>query len=247
MTWISPRGTLDVMDDLQPVGADQDGLLQHAGHRPQLSPGDASGNLPQVAARPTATWATRHRACSPSSVEAGVPVHLDLGAVSGPGLRLRASRQEQDHAPAPAEREDDRPVHGSAGRAIVNPMLAEVGVNPKSVKYRAVRPAVGAGGRPRAGRRRAGLGRPARAAGRSVGDLRLGVRRSSSWSARSGARRVRRTPMWCGRPTSQDSAKRDLYTPLLRQGSVMGSEFARRRTRALRRRSPTALARCCRS
>ena len=108
---------------------------------------------------------------------------------------------------------------------IVNPMLAEVGVDPKSVKYREFGAAVEPGGRTQAGRRRALLGGPPGSAQRHECVFGSGFNFKfligTKWGSKlpSNSYQVRAADL-------EDAAKRDIYTRFL-AGSVMGFEFAR--------------------
>ena len=71
--WISPRGTLDVMDDFNLWVPIKMGYYRRLGIDLSLSPGDASGNLPQVAAKQIDMGYPSPGVLT-SSVEASIPV-----------------------------------------------------------------------------------------------------------------------------------------------------------------------------
>jgi NitT/TauT family transport system substrate-binding protein len=71
--WVSPRGTLDVMDDFNLWVPIKMGYYRRLGLDLSLSPGDGSGNLPQVAANQVDMGYPSPGVLT-SSIEAGVPV-----------------------------------------------------------------------------------------------------------------------------------------------------------------------------
>src|SRR5262245_12484905 len=71
--WVSPRGTLDVMDDFNVWVPIKMGYYRRLGIDLSLSPGDASGNLPQVAAGQIDMGYPSPGVLT-SSIDAGVPV-----------------------------------------------------------------------------------------------------------------------------------------------------------------------------
>ena len=174
-----------------------------------------------------------------SSIDAGVPVDLDLGAVPGSGLRLRAAREEQDHEPEAARGQDDRRSARSAGSrsstrcwprsASTRRASSTASSAPQWVQAVAL-------GQADAGAR---LGGPARAADRAVGDVRLGVRAQVPRRLDSGARRARRTRMSVRQVGYRRRRRRGTST---RGSSPVGhrAPSSRRRIRVRRPRSPTA-------
>ena len=102
------------------------------------------------------------------------PGHLDLVADPRASVRLRAARGQQDHAPAPAEGEDD--LHPQ--RRLDSDRQPDVGggrSRPEDRQVPRVRPAMEPGGCTQAGRRRAVVGRAPGSAQRHECDLRRGV------------------------------------------------------------------------
>src|SRR5690349_17783064 len=132
--WISPRGTLDVMDDFNLWVPIKMGYFKKLGLDVSLSPGDASGNLPQVAAGQVDMGYPSPGVLT-SSIDAGVPVI---------SVWEQYPAQVFDFVlPAKSKLTSPKQLGGktiavftSAWESIVNPMLAEVGVNPKTVKFR---------------------------------------------------------------------------------------------------------------
>jgi NitT/TauT family transport system substrate-binding protein len=226
--WISPRGTLDVMDDFNLWVPIKLGYYRRLGLDVSLTPGDASGNLPQVAAGQVDMGYPSPGVLT-SSIDAGVPV------VS---IWEQYPAQVFDFVlPAKSKITHPRQLKGKTiaiftdiWRTIVNPMLTEVGVDPKSVKYRVFGPqwvqAVALG------QADAGLaweGLRAQLVGQSAtfgSAFQLKFLVGTKWGSKgpSNTYVVRRSDM-------SDAGKRDLYSRLL-QGSVMGSEFARANPRA---------------
>jgi NitT/TauT family transport system substrate-binding protein len=132
--WISPRGTLDVMDDFNLWVPIKMGYFHKLGIDVSLAPGDASGNLPSVANHQVDMGYPSPGVLT-SSIDAGVPVI---------SVWEQYPAQVFDFVlPAKSKITSPKQLTGKtialftiAWRSIVDPMLAEVGVNPKSVKYR---------------------------------------------------------------------------------------------------------------
>jgi NitT/TauT family transport system substrate-binding protein len=226
--WISPRGTLDVMDDFNLWVPIKLGYYRRLGIDLRLSPGDASGNLPQVAANQVDMGYPSPGVLT-SSIDAGVPVI---------SIWEQYPAQVFDFVlPGKSKITHPRQLRGKTiaiftdiWRTIVNPMLVEVGVDPKSVKYRVFGPqwvqAVALG------QADAGLvweGLRAQLVGQSAtfgAAFQLKFLVGTKWGSKgpSNSYVVRQSDM-------DDPAKRDLYTRVL-AGSVMGSEFARANPRA---------------
>jgi NitT/TauT family transport system substrate-binding protein len=193
-----------------------------------LSPGDASGNLPQVAAKQIDMGYPSPGVLT-SSVDAGVPVisiweqypAQVFDFVLNGKSKITHPRQLKGKTIA---------IFTDIWRTIVNPMLVEVGVDPKSVKYRVFGPqwvqAVALG------QADAGLvweGLRAQLVGQSAtfgSAFSLKFLVGTKWGSRgpSNTYVVRKADL-------SDAAKKDLYSKVL-QGSVMGSEFAKANPRA---------------
>jgi NitT/TauT family transport system substrate-binding protein len=226
--WISPRGTLDVMDDFNLWVPIKMGYFKRLGIDLSLSPGDASGNLPQVASRQVDMGYPSPGVLT-SSIEAGVPVisiweqypAQVFDFVLNGKSKITHPRQLRGKTIA---------IFTDIWRTIINPMLVEVGVDPKSVKYRVFGPqwvqAVALG------QADAGLvweGLRAQLVGQSAtfgSAFSLKFLVGSQWGSKgpSNTYVVRTADM-------QDAAKKALYVKLL-SGSVMGSEFAKANPRA---------------
>jgi NitT/TauT family transport system substrate-binding protein len=226
--WISPRGTLDVMDDFNLWVPITMGYFRRLGIDLSLSPGDGSGNLPQVAAGQI-NMAYPSPGVLTSSIEAGVPVisiweqypAQVFDFVLNGKSRITHPRQLRGKTIA---------LLTDGWASIVNPMLAEVGVSPKSVKYRVFGPqwvqAVALG------QADAGLvweGLRAQLVGQSAtfgSAFQLKFLVGSQWGSKgpSNTYVVRTSDL-------QDAQKKELYSRVL-QGSVMGSEFAKANPRA---------------
>ena len=226
--WISPRGTLDVMDDFNLWVPIKMGYYRRLGIDLSLSPGDGSGNLPQVAAGQV-NMGYPSPGVLTSSIEAGVPVisiweqypAQVFDFVLNGKSKITHPRQLRGKTIA---------LLTDGWASIVNPMLAEVGVSPKSVKYRVFGPqwvqAVALG------QADAGLvweGLRAQLVGQSAtfgSAFSLKFLVGSQWGSRgpSNTYVVRTSDL-------HDARKKEVYSRLL-QGSVMGSEFAKANPRA---------------
>jgi NitT/TauT family transport system substrate-binding protein len=132
--WVSPRGSLEVMDDYNLVVPTEMGYYKTLNINLKLFPGDASGNLPQVAAGQM-DMGYASPGVFTASVEAGVPVTSIWEMFPGQvfdfvlpaGSKIKHPRQLRGKTVA---------IYNISWKAIVDPMLVEVGLNPKTVKYK---------------------------------------------------------------------------------------------------------------
>lgn len=226
--WVTPRGTLEVMDDYNLLIPIEFGYYKSLNINAKLYPGDGTGNLAQVAANQM-DMGYASPGVFTASVEADVPVisiweqypaqvfDFVLPATS----KITHPRQLRGKTIA---------IHNIAWKSIVDPMLAEVGVNPKTVKYRefggqwvqAVSLKLADAGLAWEGLRAQLLGLGYFGSG--TGELKFLI--GSKWGSKgpSNSYQVRSADM-------EDAAKRDVYTRFL-AGSVMGFEFCRVNPRA---------------
>ena len=229
--WISPRGTLDVMDDFDLWVPIKMGYFSKLGINAKLIGGPSTDALActKFVAQNQADMGYPSPGVLTSSVEASIPVisiweqypAQVFDFVLNGKSKITHPRQLRGKTIA---------LFTDGWTSIVNPMLAEVGISPKSVKYRTFGPqwvqAVALG------QADAGLvweGLRAQLVGQSAtfgSAFQLKFLVGSQWGSKgpSNTYVVRTSDM-------QDSAKKDLYTRLL-QGSVMGSEFAKANPRA---------------
>lgn len=226
--WISPRGTLDVMDDFNLWVPIETGYFRRLGLDVSLNAGDASGNLPSVASRQVDMGYPSPGVLT-SSIDAGIPVI---------SIWEQYPAQVFDFVlPGKSKIKSPKQLAGKTialftigWRSIVDPMLAEVGVDPKSVKYREFGPqwvqAVALG------QADAGLvweGLRAQLVGQSAtfgSAFALKFLVGTQWGSKgpSNSYVVRKTDL-------SDAKKKDIYTRFL-AGSVFGSEFAKANPRA---------------
>ena len=226
--WISPRGTLDVMDDFNLWVPIKVGYFRKLRIDVSLAPGDASGNLPSVASGQVDMGYPSPGVLT-SSIDAGVPVI---------SVWEQYPAQVFDFVlPAKSKITSPKQLAGKTialftigWRSIVDPMLAEVGVDPKSVKYREFGPqwvqAVALG------RADAGLaweGLRAQLIGQSAtfgSAFALKFLVGSKWGSKgpSNTYVIRKADL-------SDAKKVDVYTRFL-AGSVFGSEFTKANPRA---------------
>ncbi len=226
--WVSPRGTLEVMDDYNLLVPREMGYYKTLNINAKLTPGDGSGNLALIAAGQM-DMGYASPGVFTASVDAGVPVisiwqqypaqvfDFVLSAKS----KLTNPRQLKGKTIA---------IHNIAWKSIVDPMLAEVGVDPKTVKYRefggqwvqAVSLGLADAGLAWEGLRAQLLGLGYFGSG--TGELKFLI--GSQWGSKgpSNSYQVRKADL-------DDSQKVDAYTRFL-AGSVMGFEFARVNPRA---------------
>ncbi len=226
--WVSPRGTLEVMDDYNLLVPTRMGYYKTLNINVKLNAGDASGNLPQVAANQMDMGYASPGVLT-ASLDAGIPVVSIWEMYQGQVFDFVLSAKSKLVSPRQLKGKTIA-VFNIGWKGIVDPMLAEVGVNPKSVKYREFGPqwvqAVSLGladaGLAWEGLRAQLLGLGYFGSG--TGDLKFLL--GSQWGSKgpSNTYQVRKADL-------KDSQKVDAYTRFL-AGSVMGFEFARVNPRA---------------
>jgi len=226
--WVSPRGTLDVLDDFNLWVPIKTGYYKKLGLDVSLSPGDASGNLPQVASGQVDMGYPSPGVLT-SSIDAGVPVISVWEQYPAQVFDFVLPSKSKITSPKQLAGKTIA-VFTIAWRSIVDPMLAEVGVNPKSVKYREFGASwvqAVALGQADAGLAWEGL--RAQLVGQSAtfgSAFALKFLVGSQWGSRgpSNSYVIRKSDL-------SNPAKLDVYTRFL-AGSVFGSEFAKANPRA---------------
>jgi NitT/TauT family transport system substrate-binding protein len=227
--WVSPRGTLEVMDDYNLIVPTVMGYYKPLNINVKMSAGDASGNLPQVAAGQQDMGYASPGVLT-ASIEAGVPVRSVWEMIP--------SQVFDFVLPAASKIKNPRQLKGKTiavfnigWKAIVDPMLAEVGLNPKTVKYREFGPQWNQAVALKladAGLSWEGLRAQLEGTAAFFGSGNAGLKFliGSEWGSKgpSNSYQVRTADL-------DDPAKVDIYTRLL-TGSVMGFEFCRVNPRA---------------
>jgi NitT/TauT family transport system substrate-binding protein len=225
--WISPRGTLDVMDDYNVRVPIAMGYYKQLGIQAQLNAGSGSGEMQLVAAHKVDMGYPSPGVLS-SAIDAGVPV---IGIWEQyPAQVFDFVLPGDSKITSPSQLAGKKIAVLTIGwKAIIDPILADAGVDPSSVKYvelgtqwvQAV-----ARGQADAGLAWEGLraqldGEAAHfGAGFSIKFL-IGAQFSND---PSNVYAVRKADM-------SDAKKRDIYTRFL-AGVVMGFEFARANPKA---------------
>jgi NitT/TauT family transport system substrate-binding protein len=222
--WISPRGTLEVMDDYDLWIPIKMGYYKELGINAKLIAGPLGDALA------TAKFVGQKQADigypSPgvltAALDAGVKVKMLWDMISGQVFDFALPLDSK--ITSPKQLKGKRIALGSAGwTAIVNPMLVEVGVDPKTVKF--VTAGAQWGQAAEQGRADAALswqGLDAQWKGQGL-KLKYLVGTTFSKLPSNG---------YCARSDDlADPAKKDLYTRFL-QGMIMGLEFARANPRA---------------
>jgi NitT/TauT family transport system substrate-binding protein len=222
--WISPRGTLDVMDDFNLWVPIKMGYYSKLGVNVKMLAGPLGDALAatKFVAQNQADVGYPSPGILTASIDSGVPVKSIWDMISGQVFDF--ALPVNSTITSPKQLAGKKIALGSAGwSAIVNPMLVEVGVDPKSVHY------VTAGNQwaqsVESGQADAGLaweGLRAQWAGQG---LKLKYLIGTKFSKQpSNVYSVRASDL-------DDSAKVDLYTRFI-QGMVMGLEFAKANPRA---------------
>jgi NitT/TauT family transport system substrate-binding protein len=226
--WVSPRGTLEVMDDYNLLIPMVMGYYKTLNINAKLSPGDASGNLPLIAVGQM-DMGYASPGVFTSSVDAGVPVFSIWEQYPAQVFDFVLSAKSKLTHPRQL-RGKTIAIHNIGWKSIVDPMLAEVGVNPKTVKYRefggqwvqAVSLGLADAGLAWEGLRAQLLGLGYFGSG--TGELKFLI--GTKWGSKgpSNSYQVRKDDL-------NDPQKVDVYTRFL-IGSVMGFEFCRVNPRA---------------
>jgi NitT/TauT family transport system substrate-binding protein len=222
--WISPRGTLDVMDDFNLWVPIKMGYYKKLGVDVKMLAGPLGDALAatKFVAQNQADVGYPSPGILTASIDSGVPVKSIWDMISGQVFDFALPTNST--IKSVKDLKGKKIALGSAGwTAIVNPMLVEVGVDPKSVHY------VTAGNQwaqtVESGQADAGLaweGLRAQWAGQG---LKLKYLIGTKFSKQpSNVYSVRADDL-------NDSAKVDLYTRFI-QGMVMGLEFAKANPRA---------------
>jgi NitT/TauT family transport system substrate-binding protein len=226
--WVSPRATLDVMDDYNLLIPLKLGYFKSLGITAKLSPGDGSGNLAQIAANQLDMGYASPGVLT-AAIDAGVPVTSVWSQIPGQVFDFVLPADSKITHPRQLKGKTIA-IHNIGWKPIVDPMLAEVGVDPKSVKYKEF------GGQwnqavalklADAGLSWEGLRAQLNGMGAIFGSgFSFKFLVGSKWGSKlpSNSYQVRTADL-------DDAAKRDIYTRFL-AGSVMGFEFARVNPRA---------------
>lgn len=222
--WISPRGTLQVMDDFNLWVPVQMGYFKTLGIEAQLIAGPIGDALAttKFVGQNQADMGYPSPGVLTASLDSGVPVKSVWNVISGQVFDFAVKKGSPIRNPK--DLAGKTISLGSEGwRTIVDPMLVEIGVDPKSVKYVVLGPewiqAAATGKADVAlaweGLRNQWLGQ----------GLKLDFLIGSTWSKQpSNVYAVRRADL-------ADQAKAGLYTRFL-QGVVMGLEFTKANPRA---------------
>jgi len=222
--WISPRGTLQVMDDFNLWVPVKMGYFKSLGINAQLIAGSVTDALASTkfVAQNRADMGYPSPGVLTASIDSGIPVKSIWDVISGQVFDFAV--QPDSPIKSPKDIAGKTISLGSTGwQVIVDPMLVELGIDPKSVKYVAAgaqwTQAVSTG---KADVALAWEGLRHQLAGQGL-NLRYLI--GSTWSKQpSNVYSVRAADL-------KDPAKRDLYTRFL-EGVVMGLEFTKANPRA---------------
>ena len=222
--WISPRGTLQVMDDFNLWVPLKMGYFKSLGIEAKLIAGSVTDALASTkfVAQNKADMGYPSPGVLTASIDSGMGVKSVWDVISGQVFNFGLPADSK--ITSPKQLKGKSIALGSSGwKVIVDPMLVELGIDPKSVRY------VSAGSSwmqaVATGKADAGLaweGLRAQLAGQG---LKLKYLIGTKWSKHpSNVYSVRSADL-------DDAAKRDLYTRFL-QGVVMGLEFTKANPRA---------------
>jgi len=222
--WISPRGTLQVMDDFNLWVPIKMGYFKQLGINAQLIAGSVSDALASTkfVAQNRADMGYPSPGVLTASIDGGIPVKSVWDVISGQVFDF--ALPVDSPITSPKDLAGKTISLGSSGwQVIVDPMLVELGIDPKSVKYvtsGAQWTQAAATGKADAALAWEGLRHQLAGQG-----LKLKYLIGSTWSKQpSNVYSVRAADL-------NDAKKRDLYTRFL-QGVVMGLEFTKANPRA---------------
>ncbi len=222
--WISPRGTLQVMDDFNLWVPSKMGYFKTLGIEAELIAGPIGDALAttKFVGQNQADMGYPSPGVLTASLDGGVPVKSVWDVISGQVFDFAVRKGSPLRSPK--ELAGKTISLGSVGwQTIVDPMLLEIGVDPKSVKYVVLGPEwiqAAATGKADAALAWEGLRNQWLGQG-----LKLDFMIGSTWSKHpSNVYAVRRDDL-------TDPAKTDAYTRFL-QGVVMGLEFTKANPRA---------------
>ena len=222
--WISPRGTLQVMDDFNLWVPTKMGYFKDLNLDVQLIAGSVTDALASTkfVAQNKADIGYPSPGVLTASIDSGIAVKSIWDVISGQVFNFAV--RPDSPIKSPKDLKGKSIALGSSGwRVIVDPMLVEIGIDPKSVKYVSVGSSwsqAAATGKADAALTWEGL--RAQLAGQG---LKLRHLRGSTWSKHpSNVYSVRTADL-------DDEAKKDQYTRFL-QGVVMGLEFTKANPRA---------------
>jgi NitT/TauT family transport system substrate-binding protein len=222
--WISPRGTLQVMDDFNLWVPIRMGYFKSLGIEAKLIAGPIGDALASTkfVAQNKADMGYPSPGVLTASIDTGVAVKSVWDMISGQVFNFALPIDSP--IKSPKQLAGKRIALGSAGwQVIVDPMLVELGINPKSVKYvTAGQQWTQAAATHKADAALAWEGLRAQLKGQG---LKLKYLIGTTWSKfPSNVYSVREADL-------DDAGKRDLYLRFLK-GVVMGLEFTRANPRA---------------
>jgi NitT/TauT family transport system substrate-binding protein len=222
--WISPRGTLQVMDDFNLWVPIKMGYFKQLGINAQLIAGSVSDALASTkfVAQNRADMGYPSPGVLTASIDSGIPVKSIWDVISGQVFDFALPTDSTITSPKQLAGKTIS-LANTGWQVIVDPMLVELGIDPKSVKYVAAgaqwTQAVSTG---KADVALAWEGLRHQLAGQG---LKLKYLIGSTWSKQpSNVYSVRASDL-------KDPKKRDLYTRFL-EGVVMGLEFTKANPRA---------------
>jgi NitT/TauT family transport system substrate-binding protein len=222
--WISPRGTLEVMDDYNLWVPIKMGYFRDLGIEAKLIGGPLGDALASAkfVGQNQADMGYPSPGVLTAAIDAGVKVKSAWDMISGQVFDFALPLDSP--IKSPKDLKGKRIALGSAGwAAIVNPMLVELGIKPSTVKY--VTAGAQWGQAAEQGRADAALSWQGLNAQWKGQGLKLKYLIGTSFSKLP-------SNVYCVRSEDlEDDAKKDLYTRFL-QGSIMGLEFARANPRA---------------
>jgi NitT/TauT family transport system substrate-binding protein len=222
--WISPRGTLQVMDDFNLWVPLKMGYFKSLGINAQLIAGSVTDALASTkfVAQNKADMGYPSPGVLTASIDSGIAVKSIWDVISGQVFDF--ALPQNSTIKSPKQLAGKRIALGSSGwKVIVDPMLVELGIDPKSVKYVSAGASwtqAAATGKADAALAWEGLRHQLAGQG-----LKLKYLIGTTWSKfPSNVYSVRTSDL-------EDDAKKDLYTRFL-QGVVMGLEFTKANPRA---------------
>jgi NitT/TauT family transport system substrate-binding protein len=138
--WISPRGTLEVMDDYNLWVADKQGYFKALGIEVKLEGGPTDATAPaKFVAENQSDLGYPSPGVLASSIDTGMPIKGVWEMISGNTFDFAVPTDSPIQSPKDLAGKTIA-VQSAGWKVIIDPMLVEVGVDPKTVKYQEAGP-----------------------------------------------------------------------------------------------------------
>jgi NitT/TauT family transport system substrate-binding protein len=135
ITWISPRGSLEVMDDYNLWVPIEMGYFEELGLTVELIAGPQEATAPaKFVAEGQADVGYPSPGVLTASIDAGMPVRSIFGMMAGQTFNFAVPKGSDVSSPEDLEGKQIS-VADAGWQVIIDPMLIEIGIDPESVEY----------------------------------------------------------------------------------------------------------------